>query len=407
MKGMIYLNKRFVYADNSATTRVSKKALEAAMPYFTEQYGNPSSIYSLGMNAAKAVLKARVQVAEALGAKRPEEIYFTAGGSESDNWAIRGAAQLGAKKGKKHIITTVFEHHAVLHTCKFLEVMGFEVPYLPVSDKGLITAEQVEEAIREDTCLVTIMFANNEIGTIQPIKEIAEVCHKHKVLFHTDAVQAVGHTEINVQELGIDMLSLSGHKIHAPKGVGALYCRTGISLPNLVYGVAQERGRRAGTENVPSIVALGVAITDAVDNIPAKNEKISKLRDKLIDGILKLPLTRVNGDREKRMAGNVNVSMLGVEGESMRLKLDLAGISASSGPACTTGSLDPSHVLLSLGLPHEVAHGSLRLSLSEETTEEDIDYILEVLPPIVEQLRAMSPMWEKIQKNGNPFEKWF
>lgn len=404
---MIFLDKRFVYADNSATTKVSKKALDAALPYFCEQFGNPSSIYKLGMDSAKAVLKAREQVANALGAKRAGEIFFTSGGSEADNWAIRGAAQLGAKKGKKHIITTVFEHHAVLHTCKFLEDMGFEVTYLPVDKDGYITAEQVENAIREDTCLVTTMFANNEIGTIQPIKEIAEVCHKHNVLFHTDAVQAVGHVEINVQEMGIDMLSLSGHKIHAPKGVGALYCRTGISLPNLIYGGAQERGKRAGTENVPSIVALGVAITDAVKDIPEKNAKLSKMRDRLVSEITKIHLTRVNGGMENRMAGNANISILGVEGEALLLRLDMAGICASSGSACTTGSLDPSHVLLSLGLPHEVAHGSLRISLGDENTEEDVDYILEVLPGIVKQLRDMSPMWERLQKQGNPFEEWF
>lgn len=401
------MDKRFVYADNSATTKVSKKALDAALPYFCEQFGNPSSIYKLGMDSAKAVLKAREQVANALGAKRAGEIFFTSGGSEADNWAIRGAAQLGAKKGKKHIITTVFEHHAVLHTCKFLEDMGFEVTYLQVDEKGYITAKQVEDAIREDTCLVTTMFANNEIGTIQPVKEIAEVCHKHNVLFHTDAVQAVGHVEINVQEMGIDMLSLSGHKIHAPKGVGALYCRTGISLPNLIYGGAQERGKRAGTENVPSIVALGVAITDAVKDIPEKNARLSKMRDRLVSEITKIPLTRVNGGMENRMAGNANISILGVEGEALLLRLDMAGICASSGSACTTGSLDPSHVLLSLGLPHEVAHGSLRISLGDENTEEDVDYILEVLPGIVKQLRDMSPMWERLQKQGNPFDKWF
>lgn len=407
MKGMIYMEKRFIYADNSATTRVSEKALKAALPYFTEQYGNPSSIYSLGMNCAKAVLKAREQVANALGAK-VNEIYFTSGGSEADNWAIRGCAENGAKKGKKHIITTVFEHHAVLHTCEYLEKQGFEVTYLPVSSDGLITAEQVEKAIREDTCLVTIMFANNEIGTILPIAEIGKICHEHGVLFHTDAVQAVGHTEIDVKSMNIDMLSLSGHKIHAPKGVGCLYIRTGINLPNLIYGGAQERGKRAGTENVPSIVALGTAITDAVTDISEKNEKIAKLRDKLIRGILQIPLTRVNGSMESRLAGNINVSILGVEGEALLLMLDLNGISASSGSACTTGSLDPSHVLLSLGLPHEVAHGSLRLSINEENTEEDVDYILEVIPKIVNRLRDMSPMWDKIKNSEeNPFQKWF
>lgn len=401
------MEKRFIYADNSATTRVSEKALKAALPYFTEQYGNPSSIYSLGMNCAKAVLKAREQVANALGAK-VNEIYFTSGGSEADNWAIRGCAENGAKKGKKHIITTVFEHHAVLHTCEYLEKQGFEVTYLPVSSDGLITAEQVEKAIREDTCLVTIMFANNEIGTILPIAEIGKICHEHGVLFHTDAVQAVGHTEIDVKSMNIDMLSLSGHKIHAPKGIGCLYIRTGINLPNLIYGGAQERGKRAGTENVPSIVALGTAITDAVTDISEKNEKIAKLRDKLIRGILQIPLTRVNGSMESRLAGNINVSILGVEGEALLLMLDLNGISASSGSACTTGSLDPSHVLLSLGLPHEVAHGSLRLSINEENTEEDVDYILEVIPKIVNRLRDMSPMWDRIKNSEeNPFQKWF
>ena len=395
------MNKRFVYADNSATTRVSDKALAAALPYFTEQYGNPSSIYTLGMDAAKAVLAARQQVADALGAQRVNEIYFTSGGSEADNWAIRGAAALGAKKGKKHIITTVFEHHAVLHTCDCLEKLGYEVTYLPVNENGLITAQQVEDAIREDTCLVTIMFANNEIGTIMPIAEIGAICKKHGVLFHTDAVQAVGHIDINVKEMNIDMLSLSGHKIHAPKGVGALYCRTGINLPNLIYGGAQERNKRAGTENVPSIVALGVAITDATTGIEEKNKKIKAMREKLIDGILKVPQTRLNGDRDQRLAGNVNISFRGIEGESLLLTLDINGIAASSGSACTSGSLDPSHVLLAIGLPHEIAHGSLRLSISEENTDEDVDYILSVIPGIVKKLRKMSPLWERICRTEN------
>ncbi|WP_294407736.1 cysteine desulfurase NifS [uncultured Ruminococcus sp.] len=395
------MNKRFVYADNSATTRVSDKALAAALPYFTEQYGNPSSIYTLGMDAAKAVLAARQQVADALGAQRVNEIYFTSGGSEADNWAIRGAAALGAKKGKKHIITTVFEHHAVLHTCDYLEKLGYEVTYLPVDENGLITAQQVEDAIREDTCLVTIMFANNEIGTIMPIAEIGAICKKHGVLFHTDAVQAVGHIDINVKEMNIDMLSLSGHKIHAPKGVGALYCRTGINLPNLIYGGAQERNKRAGTENVPSIVALGVAITDATTGIEEKNKKIKAMREKLIDGILKVPQTRLNGDRDQRLAGNVNISFRGIEGESLLLTLDINGIAASSGSACTSGSLDPSHVLLAIGLPHEIAHGSLRLSISEENTDEDVDYILSVIPGIVKKLRKMSPLWERICRTEN------
>lgn len=392
------MEKHFVYADNAATTRVSQKALEAALPYFTQEYGNASSIYSLGMNSAKAILKAREQVANAIGAK-VNEIYFTSGGSEADNWAIRGSAFNGAKKGKKHIITTCFEHHAVLHTCEFLEKQGYEVTYLPVDEKGLITAQQVADAIREDTCLVTIMFANNEIGTIMPIAEIGAICKENKIPFHTDAVQAVGHVPINVKEMNIDMLSLSGHKIHAPKGIGCLYIRGGLSIPNLIFGGAQERSKRAGTENVPSIVALGVAITDACTDIQGKAEKVSKLRDKLIDGILKIPQTRLNGDRVKRLAGNVNISIRGVEGESLLLTLDLNGIAASSGSACTSGSLDPSHVLLAIGLPHEVAHGSLRLSINEETTEEDVDYILSVIPGVVKKLRAMSPLWERIRKD--------
>ncbi len=391
------MEKRFVYADNSATTRVSKNALEAALPYFTEEYGNASSIYTLGMNAAKAVLKAREQVATALGAK-VNEIYFTGGGSESDNWAIRGVAETMAKKGKKHIITTVFEHHAVLHTCQYLEKLGFEVTYLPVDEMGLITAQQVADAIREDTALVTIMFANNEIGTLMPIAEIGAVCKEKGIIFHTDAVQAVGHVDIDVKAMNIDMLSLSGHKIHAPKGVGALYVRAGINLPNLIYGGGQERSKRAGTENVPSIVALGVAITDAVKDIPEKNEKTEKMRNRLIDSLLKIPQSRLNGDRNQRLAGNVNISFRGVEGESLLLMLDMYGIMASSGSACTSGSLDPSHVLLSIGLPHETAHGSLRLSINEETTDEDVDYIAEVVPQVVKKLRSMSPLWERMCK---------
>lgn len=394
------MEKRFVYADNAATTRVTKNVLDVMLPYFTEGYGNASSIYQLGMNAAKAVLAAREKVAAALGAK-VNEIYFTAGGSESDNWAIKGAAELGAKKGKKHIITTAIEHHAVLHTCEYLEKHGFEVTYLPVDEYGRVTAQQVADAIREDTCLVTIMFANNEIGTIMPIPEIGAVCKEKKVMFHTDAVQAVGHVEIDVKAMDIDMLSLSGHKIHAPKGIGALYIRNGIALPNLIAGGAQERGKRAGTENVPGIVGLAEAITTACADIPEKTVRISALRDKLIEGILKIPQTRLNGDAKQRLAGNVNVSIRGIEGESLLLMLDLNGICASSGSACTSGSLDPSHVLLAIGLPHEIAHGSLRLSLGEDATEEDVDYILSVLPGIVTRLRSMSPLWERVCKNEN------
>lgn len=389
------MEKRFVYADNSATTKVSKNALDAALPYFMDEYGNASSIYRLGMNSAKAVLKAREQVANAIGAK-VNEIYFTSGGSEADNWAIRGIAEKGAEKGKKHIVTTVFEHHAVLHTCQYLETKGFEVTYIPVDENGLIISQQVADAIREDTCLVTIMFCNNEIGTIMPIAEIGEICKERKVPFHTDAVQAIGYIDIDVKAMNIDLLSLSGHKLHAPKGVGALYVRGGISIPNLIFGGAQERNKRAGTENVPSIVALGVAITDAVKDIEEKNARISKLRDKLIDNLLKIDETKLNGDREKRLPGNVNISFRGVEGESLLLMLDMQGIVASSGSACTSGSLDPSHVLLALGLPHETAHGSLRLSINDETTDEDVDYILSVIPIVVEKLRAMSPLWERI-----------
>lgn len=391
------MEKRFVYADNAATTKVSDTALAAALPYFTEQYGNASSIYSLGMNAARAVLKAREQVANALGAKTGE-IYFTSGGSEADNWAIKGAAEVGAKSGKKHIITSVFEHHAVLHTCEFLAKHGYEITYIPIDEKGLINPKDVENAIRPDTCLVTIMYANNEIGTIQPIKEIAKICHEHKVLFHTDAVQAVGNVDIDVKDLGVDMLSLSGHKIHAPKGIGALYIRAGVVLPNLIHGGAQERTKRAGTENVPSIVALGVAITEACADIPAKQAKVSAKRDRLIDELTKISQSRLNGDRQKRLCGNVNISFRGIEGESLLLMLDLAGIAASSGSACTSGSLDPSHVLLALGLDHATAHGSLRLSISEDTTDEDIDYIIKTVPEVLAKLRSMSPYWERLCK---------
>lgn len=397
------MNKRFVYADNSATTRVSKHALEAAMPYFTDEYGNASSIYRLGMNAAKAVLKARGQVAKALGAGT-NEIYFTAGGSESDNWAIRGFAENGAAKGKKHIVTTAVEHHAVLHTCQYLEKLGFEVTYLPVSENGLITANQVADVLREDTCLVTVMFANNEIGTVMPIAEIGEICRKRGVPFHTDAVQAVGNIEIDVNAMNIDALSLSGHKIHAPKGIGALYVRKGMTIPNLIYGGGQESGKRAGTENVPSIVALGTAITEAAADISERNKRVLKMRERLIDGILQIEETRLNGDRNKRLAGNVNISFRGVEGESLLLMLDMYGIAASSGSACTSGSLDPSHVLLAIGLPHETAHGSLRLSINDENTDEEIDYILECLPEIVGKLRKMSPLWERISKEKSKMQ---
>ena len=386
-----------MYADNAATTKVSKPVLDVMMPYFTEEYGNASSIYALGRSAKKALETARETVAKAIGAET-SEIYFTSCGSESDNWAIRSVCERLAAKGKKHIVTSVFEHHAVLHTCQALEKLGFEVTYLPVYENGIVKTEDVKNAIREDTALVTIMYANNEIGTIQPIEEIAAVCREKGVLFHTDAVQAMGHVKIDVHAQGIDMLSLSGHKIHAQKGIGALYVRKGIPVTNLIFGGAQERNRRAGTENLPAIAGFAKAMEIASTDIEKRAEKTAKQRDRLIEGILKLPRTRLNGDPVKRLPGTVNISIEGVEGESLLLMLDLNGICASSGSACTSGSLDPSHVLLALGLKHEVAHGSLRLSIGDETTDEDIDYILEVVPKVVKRLRDMSPLWERICK---------
>ena len=391
------MEKRLIYVDNAATTPISKEVLDAMMPWLTEGYGNASSIYSKGREAGWALKDAREKIAAAFGAS-PSEIYFTSCGSESDNWAIKGAAAAMAKRGKKHIITSAFEHHAVLHSCEALEKQGFEVTYVPVHENGVVRVEDIEAAIRPDTGLVTIMYANNEIGTIQPIKEIGALCRERKIWFHTDAVQAVGHVPINVEEQNIDMLSLSGHKIHAQKGVGMLYIRRGISLPNLIDGGGQERGKRAGTENVAAIVGLAKAVEIATANIEERAAKTKVLRDKLIDNILKIERTRLNGDREKRLPGNVNISIEGIEGESLLLSLDMYGICASSGSACTSGSLDPSHVLLAIGLKHEVAHGSLRISLSEQNTEEDVDKILEVLPEIVFRLRSMSPLWEKIQK---------
>ena len=389
---------RFVYADNAATTAVSKAVLDEMLPFFCDNYGNPSSIYSIGRDAREAVDEARRRVAEAIGAQ-PQEIFFTSGGSEADNWAIRGVALKNAGKGK-HLITTKFEHHAVLHTMKALEKEGFEVTYLPVNSDGLVNPADLEAAIRPDTTLVSIIYANNEIGTIQPIPELSKICAEKGVIFHTDAVQAVGHIPINVADQHIDLLSLSGHKFHGPKGVGALYIRKGLRFSNLIEGGAQEKNRRAGTENVPGIVGLGKAIELACRNMAENNRKIIKLRDRLIDGILPIPMTRLNGDREKRLPGNVNISVQGIEGESLLLLLDMNGICASSGSACTSGSLDPSHVLLAIGLKHEVAHGSLRFSLSELNTDEDIDYILEVLPKIIDRLRSMSPVWEELQKSN-------
>jgi len=394
------MKKRFVYADNAATTKVSDEVLKSMLPYFTEHYGNASSIYEMGRNAQKDIELSREKVAKAINAS-PSEIFFTSCGSESDNWAIRGVCEKLASKGKKHIITSVFEHHAILHTCQHMEKHGYDVTYLPIDKDGFVNPEDVRNAIREDTAIVSIMYANNEIGTIQPIKEIGAICREKKVIFHTDAVQAVGNVPIDVKDQNIDILSLSGHKIHAQKGIGAIYIKKGIVLPNLIFGGAQERNKRAGTENVPAIVGLGTAIEIATENIPEKAEKVTTMRNKLIDGILKLPKTRLNGSRENRLPGNCNISIEGVEGESLLLMLDLNGICASSGSACTSGSLDPSHVLLALGLKHEVAHGSLRLSISDETTDEDIDYILEVVPKVVERLRSMSPLWERISKEEN------
>ncbi len=388
---------RTVYADNAATTAVSPQVLEAMLPYYKEVYGNPSSLYSVGQKAKAALEEARETVAACLGAGAGE-IYFTSCGTESDNWAIKGAAHAMREKGKDHIITSAFEHHAVLHTCQALEKEGFTVTYLPVHENGIVRPEELEAAITEKTGLVTIMYANNEIGTIQPIPEIGAICKKHGVWFHTDAVQAVGNVHIHVKEQNIDMLSLSGHKFHAPKGVGALYIRRGIAIPNLLDGGAQERGKRGGTENVAQIVGLAAGLKEACATIDQRVARLSPLRDKLMDGLLKIDRCRVNGDREHRLPGNVSMCFQGVEGESLLLMLDLKGISASSGSACTSGSLDPSHVLLSIGLPHEVAHGSLRLSFGDYNTEEDIDYILEVLPPIIQRLRAMSPLWDAIQQ---------
>lgn len=386
---------RYVYADNAATTAVSPTVVEKMMPYLTQEYGNPSSLYLLSEGPKAGIAEAREEVAKALGAD-PKEIFFVSCGSEADNWAIKGYAEYMKKRGKNHIITSNVEHHAVLHTCEYLaKNHGFEVTYLPVDEKGLLTAKQVEEAITDKTGLVTIMYANNEVGTIMPIKEIGEVCHKHNVVFHTDAVQAVGHVRIDVKDQNIDMLSMSGHKIHAPKGIGVLYVKKGLRFENLIHGGGQERGRRAGTENTALIVALGQAIKEAYTDFDKKMEYTVRLRNKLIEGLLKIPAVRLNGHPEKRLPGNVNVSIEGIEGEAILLMLDSNGISASSGSACTSGSLDPSHVLLALGLPHSIAHGSLRLSINELTTDEDIDYILEVVPNIVGVLRKMSPVWDE------------
>lgn len=381
-----------VYADNAATTKMSRTAIDAMLPYMDTVYGNPSSLHSVGQRAAEALAQARESIAGCLGAS-PKEIYFTSGGSEADNQAILSAAAIGERKGKKHIISTAFEHHAVLHTLEKLKKRGFDIELLDVHSYGNITAEQVKSAIRDDTCLVTVMYANNEIGSVLPIAEIGKICHEKGVLFHTDAVQAAGHIRIDVQSQNIDMLSLSAHKFHGPKGVGVLYARKGIPLVNIIEGGAQERGKRAGTENLPGIMGMAAALKEACDHIDENAEKVSKLRDTLIAGLSKIPHSALNGDRDRRLPGNVSFCFEGIEGESLLLLLDARGICASSGSACTSGSLDPSHVLLAIGRPHEIAHGSLRLSLSETNTEEEVAYILKNVPEIVEYLRNMSPLW--------------
>lgn len=391
-----------IYADNAATTKMSKTAFEAMLPYITDIYGNPSSLHSVGQAAADALRKARADMAEALGCE-PSEIIFTSGGSEADNQAIISAAAIGEKKGKKHIISSAFEHHAVLHTLKKLEKQGFEVTLLDVGKNGIINPDDVAKAITDSTCLVTIMFANNEIGTIQPIAEIGKICRENGVIFHTDAVQAAGHIKIDVKEQNIDMLSLSAHKFHGPKGVGALYVKKGIRLINLIEGGAQERGKRAGTENVPAIVSMAAALTEAVQEIDENAKKVSILRDRLIAGLSKIPHSALNGDPSRRLPGNVSFCFEGIEGESLLLLLDAKGICASSGSACTSGSLDPSHVLLAIGRPHEVAHGSLRLTLSEGNTEEEIDYMIKEITEVVGYLRELSPVWKDLINGKREF----
>lgn len=391
-----------VYADNAATTQMSRTAIDAMLPYMERIYGNPSSLYTIGQEAAEALLQARTVMAKYLGCEA-REITFTSGGSEADNQALLTGATLGEKKGKKHIISTAIEHHAILHMLKRLGKQGFEITLLDVPENGIISAEQVRNAIRDDTCLVTVMYANNEIGTIQPIAEIGAVCKEKDVLFHTDAVQAAGHLPIDVKKENIDMLSLSAHKFHGPKGVGALYVRKGVPLTNLIEGGGQERGKRAGTENVPGIMSMAAAFEEACENMEKNAVKVAALRDKLIAGLARIPHSVLNGDPLQRLPGNVNFCFEGIEGESLLLLLDERGISASSGSACTSGSLDPSHVLLAIGRPHEIAHGSLRLSLSENSTEAEVDYILKAVPEVVDYLRKMSPVWRDLVEGRKEF----
>ncbi|MGI6150689.1 MAG: cysteine desulfurase NifS [Christensenellales bacterium] len=394
------MTKRRIYMDHAATTYVKPAVLEAMLPFFTENFGNPSSIHTRGQLARSAVDRAREQVAAAINAQ-PAEIYFTGGGSEADNMALKGIAENYAKKGN-HIITTKIEHHAILHTCEWLEKnRGISVTYLDVDEYGRVTPEQVEAAIRPETILVSIMFANNEIGTIEPIAEIGEVCKKHGVLFHTDAVQAIGAVPVDVKAMNIDLLSMSAHKFYGPKGIGALYVRKGVRVPSFIHGGAQERGRRAGTENLPGIIGMGKAIELATANLEEDARRIAAMRDRLMNGLLeRIPDCRVNGDLKHRLPNNLNMCFRYIEGEALLLRLDLAGIEGSSGSACTSGSLDPSHVLLAIGLPHEIAHGSLRLTLGDATTEEDVDYVLETLPGIVRTLREMSPIYEHKTVSG-------
>lgn len=390
-----------IYADNAATTKMSKTAIAAMLPYMEEQYGNPSSLYAFGQRAKEAINDARIRIAACIGAE-PKEIYFTSGGSEADNQAIFSAARIGERKGKKHIISTAFEHHAVLHTLDKLKERGFEITLLDVHDNGLVSAKQVAEAIRPDTCLVTIMYANNEIGTIQPIAEIGAVCREKGVLFHTDAVQAVGHLAIDVKAQQIDMLSLSAHKFHGPKGVGVLYAKRGIVLDNVINGGAQERGKRAGTENVPAIMGMAAALEEACSQREERSAQLQARRDRLIAGLRTIPYAALNGDAQKRLPGNVHFCFEGIEGESLLLMLDDKGICASSGSACTSGSLDPSHVLLAIGRPHEVAHGSLRLSLGDDTSDEDVETMIESVRDVVTHLRNMSPFWRDLVKGTRP-----